>query len=549
MKTPLEKCPVGLDKNSVQRPILTVRKVKTYFLLSKSCQAVLFSPDLVAKNCIKTKGLRKYRDVYRVRALKKGNLNHVMEEKVSTIRMKKLKQAFFKSLTTVSNTLHSVDELKAWIKQRNNEVHVKVEKIPFSQLSNWSFDKDGSLRHSSGRFFSIEGIEVETDVGTKKKWSQPIINQPEIGYLGIITKEINGVLYFLMQAKIEPGNVNCVQISPTLQATKSNYSQVHHGNRPSYLEYFQSVKPQQVLLDQLQSEQGSRFFRKRNRNIIIKVDEDIEVLENFKWITLGQLKLLMELDNIINMDTRTVISGINYCVPKKGLSGDISGFGKDLLRSLRRKNGLFTIDNHLSWLSGLKSKYEITVKQTPLKNICDWVTTDKEIHHKDQHFFRVIGVNVTISNREISSWCQPLIDPRQEGLCAFLIKKIDGVYHFLVQAKLECGNFDIVELAPTVQCLIRNVKNKSIEKPFFYDDILKLVKESAVYDTMQSEEGGRFYKEQNRNIIVEADQYFSNDVPENYTWMTLGQLNKFLRFNNYLNSQSRSLLAALKYTL
>ncbi|MGK0369811.1 MAG: oxidase EvaA [Glaciecola sp.] len=465
------------------------------------------------------------------------------------MKVRKLKQAFFKSLTKVSNTLHSIDELKAWIEQRNKSAHVKVEEIPFSQLSNWSFDKDGSLRHDSGRFFSIEGIEVETDVGTKKKWSQPIINQPEIGFLGIIAKEINGVLYFLMQAKIEPGNVNCVQISPTLQATKSNYSQVHHGNTPNYLEYFQSVKQQQILLDQLQSEQGSRFLRKRNRNIIIKVDEDITVLEDFKWMTLGQLKILMGLDNVVNMDTRTVVSGINYCVPKEDVTCEISDFGKDLLKSLRHKNGLSTFDNHLSWLSGLKSKYEVVVKQTPLKDISDWISTNTEIHHKENRFFRVIGVNVTISNREVSSWSQPLIDPRQRGLCAFLIKKIDGVYHFLVQAKFECGNFDIIELAPTVQCLIGNVKNKSIEKPFFYDDIMMLEKKSILYDTLQSEEGGRFYKEQNRNIIVEADESFSNEVPENYSWMTLGQLYEFLRFNNFLNSQSRSLIAALKYTL
>ena len=42
---------------------------------------------------------------------------------------------------------------------------------------------------------------------------QPIINQPEIGFLGFITKEFNGILHFLVQAKVEPGNVNNVQIS------------------------------------------------------------------------------------------------------------------------------------------------------------------------------------------------------------------------------------------------------------------------------------------------------------------------------------------------
>ena len=33
------------------------------------------------------------------------------------------------------------------------------------------------------------------------RWKQPIINQPEIG-LGFITKEFNGILHFLVQAKV-----------------------------------------------------------------------------------------------------------------------------------------------------------------------------------------------------------------------------------------------------------------------------------------------------------------------------------------------------------
>jgi oxidase EvaA len=36
-------------------------------------------------------------------------------------------------------------------------------------------------------------------------------------------------------------------------------------------------------------------------------------------------------------------------------------------------------------------------------------------------------------------------------------------------------------------------------------------------------------------------------VPENFCWLTLGQLKEFLRFNNYLNIQARSLIAALKF--
>ena len=67
-------------------------------------------------------------------------------------------------------------------------------------MEGWHIDDDGSLHHDSGKFFSIQGIHVETDYGRVSAWDQPIICQPEIGYLGIITKEIDGMLYFLMAA-------------------------------------------------------------------------------------------------------------------------------------------------------------------------------------------------------------------------------------------------------------------------------------------------------------------------------------------------------------
>ena len=135
----------------------------------------------------------------------------------------------------------------------------------------------------------------------------------------------------------------------------------------------------------------------------------------------------------------------------------------------------------------------------------------------------------------------------QEGICAYIIKKINGVYHFLVQAKMECGNFDVLELAPTLQCLTGAIPENKELRPAFYDYIMNVHPKQIVYDVKQSEEGGRFYHEQNRNMIVEVGDDFPTEVPERYTWMTLEQIYQFLRFNNYLNIQSRSLIAALNY--
>jgi dTDP-4-dehydro-6-deoxy-alpha-D-glucopyranose 2,3-dehydratase len=466
----------------------------------------------------------------------------------------KRKNEFVISLITEKNPFITTSQVTSWLNERNRNVKVDVKRIMFSQLKNWSLSKQkGILAHDTGKFFTIEGINVQTNWGKVTEWEQPIISQPEVGYLGIITKEFDGILYFLLQAKIEPGNVNFVQLSPTLQATKSNYLQVHKGKKPLYLEYFQNAKNDQVLLDQLQSEQGARFLKKRNRNIIIKVKEDITVYDDFIWLTLGQIKKLIKFNNLVNMDTRTVISGIpfdnslNISLPSEIRDNLlINSFETGMfISAIEKEAGLHTFDQILNWLTALKCKYDLNVRPVSLFDIKDWHITDKDIHHKDNSYFKVIAAEVEIGNREVQRWTQPLVEPVREGLIAFIVKKINSVYHFLVQAKLECGNFDILEMAPTVQCLTgRYADSKDLP---YLDTVLNAGIEQIRHSSLQSEEGGRFFKEQNRNMIIEVDSDFPLEVPENYTWATLNQLNTFLKFNNYLNIQARSLIAAINF--
>lgn len=462
-----------------------------------------------------------------------------------------------RSALTLENTFNSTREVLEWVQRRNKEVRVNVQRILFDKMNKWFIDeKKEKLQHASGSFFSIEGIHVKTNWGTVPEWDQPIINQPEIGFLGIITKEVDGVLYFLLQAKIEPGNVNNVQLSPTLQATKSNYTKVHQGKAPNYLNYFTDPSKSEVLLDQLQSEQGARFLKKRNRNIIIKVAGEIEVLEDFCWLTLGQIKELMRLNNVVNMDTRTVISGISFGNHSNDtvnfynlINNSITNLGSMFLASdMNSEVSLHSFDYIIHWFTELKSRYDLDIKSIPLHAVRDWIIGKDCIRHKEDRFFKVIGVHVEIDNREVTSWDQPLIEPVQEGICAFVIKEINGVLHFLVQAKLESGNFDIMEMAPTVQCLTGSYLNEfSFQNLPFLEFVLNAKKEQVIFDTLQSEEGGRFYREQNRNMLIMVDKDFPTEVPANYIWMTLNQLKTFIKFNNYLNIQARSLISAISY--
>lgn len=465
---------------------------------------------------------------------------------------------FLHSALAESDEEHSVENILQWIRKIKSEISVSVDLIPLNQMSKWEYDEqDGRIRHCSGKFFSIDGINVKTNYGHKAYWEQPIINQPEIGFLGILTQMHNGVLYFLLQAKIEPGNINFVQLSPTLQATKSNYTRVHQGKSPAFLEYFNGTRNVTVLVDQLQSEQGARFFKKRNRNIIVEIpeDENVEIPDNFIWLTLRQIKKLMEYDNVVNMDTRTVISGINFgsytsivdlheTLKLMGVSLNLAQ--GQLYPILRNDAPLSNVESILSWMTALKSKYELNVERIPLKNVTGWTYDGKTISNDDNKYFTVIGTKVSIGNREVTSWEQPMIKPAQEGLIGFIIKKINGIYHFLVQAKVEIGCFDVLEIAPTVQCLTGNYRENQNEYSVpFIDFFLCPNNFKVIHKSLQSEEGGRFYQEQNLNMIIEAPEDFLLELSENYCWMTFSQLLLFMKFNNYLNIATRNLLAIL----
>lgn len=470
------------------------------------------------------------------------------------------RSAFLRSALHVFEDGWSPATTLEWLARQRAEVAVTVEPAPLEGLPGWSFEQgSGNLVHASGRFFSIVGVSVHTNWGPRAHWTQPIIHQPEVGYLGMIVRRVGGVLRFLVQAKVEPGNIGGVQISPTLQATRSNYTRVHGGRAPRYLEYFEDPARHRVLVDQLQSEQGARFLRKRNRNTIVEVDEPVPEHPDFCWLTLGQIKAMLAYDNVVNMDTRTVLGGIDYgrygahdfeLLEILGRRSGINDRSRLMLRSaIERDLHRHSEDEILRWIAGLKSRYELDVQRIPLGSVGDWVQTRDEIHHRDRKYFSIIGARIRISNREVAEWHQPLVRPAQEGLIAFVVKELDGVYHFLVQAKVEAGNLDILEMAPTVQCITGNYRRGLHEYTVPFLDRVQDAPESRIlYRALLSEEGGRFWHEQNLNLIVEAGPEFDDrELPPNYIWMTLRQLTEFTKFNNYLNIQARSLLAAARF--
>lgn len=443
------------------------------------------------------------------------------------------------------------EDCLAWLDAAREANGYRVERVPLERVDGWHFASDtGNLAHRSGRFFTIEGLRVYLDPGRVPRWHQPIIVQREIGILGILVKQFDGVLHCLMQAKMEPGNSNLVQLSPTVQATRSNYMRVHQGNSTPYLEYFMAPRTSRVLVDTLQSEQASWYLHKRNRNIVVETDEDVELLPGFRWMTLKQIHDLLRLDDIVNMDARTVLSIMQFAAPegaaRPGAVAD-EAFHDALVRSLDPQTvTLHTMTDVVSWLTENKARYQLTQRLVPLLDTTGWHRTGDAIAHESGEFFSIVGADIRAANREVSAWMQPLLLPAAPGLLVFLAKRINGVLHLLLQARPAAGALDIIEAAPTVHCTPNNYRNlPAEERPRYLDYVLDAKPDRVLYDRRLSEEGGRFLHADNRYQIIEVEDDFPLEQSGDFMWLSAHQLMTLQRFGYYLNVEARTLLACL----
>lgn len=456
--------------------------------------------------------------------------------------MSELLQKLLVSWGNQGQAVHETDALLEWIERRNAELTVHITPNRLSESGFWYYDEaEGCVTNRNKSFFSICGLNARLD---GEAVEQPVILQDEIGYLGILCKEIKGCLHFLMQAKIEPGNVNLVQISPTIQATKSNFTQQHGGSKPPYLDYFTRAKPNQIIVDQIQSEQSSRFFKKRNRNIVVLIQGEIEVLPSHRWMTLGQIKRLMRYDNLVNMDTRTVLSCIPYALLSFS-SEDTERYFRDksFYRSILRPgkdSGIPAIYHEINNQKMFELSQAQLVRLDELRN---WRMDDQGITCNTPYSFSVIYCDIEVEGREVRRWTQPLMKANGIATFGLYTTVLDGIRKFLVHVMPEVGCFDGAELGPTVQREpVCDKELDTIEQHFFAQWKRR---ENVIYQVILSEEGGRFYHEQNQNLILEVD-FRELTLPKGYFWLDYHTLNLLTQVNNCLNIQLRNLLSLLE---
>ena len=89
-------------------------------------------------------------------------------------------------------------------------------------------------------------------------------------------------------------------------------------------------------------------------------------------MTLKQITELLKIDNTVNMDTRSILSGLLF-------------MGKNVDYNI--ENPLNSFEEILEWMTRLKTKFELEIKEIPLNKLKNWVRTDKKIYHNERKYF------------------------------------------------------------------------------------------------------------------------------------------------------------------
>ncbi len=206
-------------------------------------------------------------------------------------------------------------EIKSILEWRNKlqkKIKVVSKLINLDDCDDWFLDKRRNLYHKSGQFFKVRGVQTTGASNREvKSWTQPILTQKHGGVLAFICRETkkNGV-EFLIDAKIEPGDNSQLKLSPSFQATQSNMNQAHGGNKPNFYDIVIQLKKSKLIYFTIHNEEGARFWKKSNWNVIVKLDNpnDSRIKgNNYKWVSLSQIKKLSLKSRLVNPFVKTIL--------------------------------------------------------------------------------------------------------------------------------------------------------------------------------------------------------------------------------------------------
>ena len=248
-----------------------------------------------------------------------------------------------------------------------------------------------------------------------------------------------------------------------------------------------------------------------------------------------------------------IIDEIKAVLKKYGydLDSDVISQIETMLESIRDDNQINKLDYIINWFNKKREESDMIVEEIGISDLDKWnINKDSgNITHDSGGFFEVIGVKVSNTfDREVGKkgWTQPIIAKNPGGILGILMKRINGIPHYLLQAKAEPGNIGKLQLSPTLQATTSNLlKAHGGIRPLFAEYFDEPKNAKIIYAKWQSEDGGRFHLKSNYNMIVEVEQNEKLQIPDNYVWVTLFQIKQLLKIENFVGPHIRGIISYL----
>jgi oxidase EvaA len=224
-------------------------------------------------------------------------------------KLKKFKEEMYKYSHLEKEEIGSIVK---WRNKLQKNVKTVSKIINLNQCDDWFLDRNSNLYHKSGQFFRVQGVKT-TGANNREvsAWTQPILTQKHGGVLAFISRQTKTFgTQFLIEAKLEPGDDSILRISPSFQATQSNMNRAHGGKLPKFFDIVMKRKGAELIYYTIHNEEGARFWKKSNWNVIVKLKDPYDLRikgKNYMWVSLKQIKKLGLKNSYINPFVKTIL--------------------------------------------------------------------------------------------------------------------------------------------------------------------------------------------------------------------------------------------------
>jgi oxidase EvaA len=205
----------------------------------------------------------------------------------------------------------------------------------------------------------------------------------------------------------------------------------------------------------------------------------------------------------------------------------------------------------LAWLEAKRARIVFDAELIPLSQVRRWAPDQQgNVRHDSGQFFAVEGARIRTGGdlREVREWDQPIFTQPEGGILGMVAREVSGAgVQLLLQAKAEPGNLGKLQLVPSLQCTWSNIRrahqggSPPLTELLAAEDGVRWI-----YRAMHNEEGGRFWRKSNENLILflNDERLITTDLAMFY-WASLSQIKRLALLDNVLSPFVKTIIAPL----